>query len=58
MSGGSGQKDFQSETILRDIRVLAIDQTIQEPKDQQSAEREPQWLATLPAGARVVYEYW
>ncbi|MGH7120152.1 MAG: hypothetical protein ACREFP_14375 [Acetobacteraceae bacterium] len=24
----------------------------------QDEDREPEWLATLPAGARAVYEYW
>jgi hypothetical protein len=26
--------------------------------DGAAAEREPEWLATLPAGARQVYDYW
>jgi pilus assembly protein CpaB len=36
MSAGSGKKDFHSETILRDVRVLAVDQTAHQEKDQQT----------------------
>lgn len=34
---------------------------INKPKEEDDAakqDREPEWLATLPQGARVVYEYW
>lgn len=33
---------------------------INKPKQGKGPDedREPEWLATLPAGARVVYEYW
>lgn len=32
---------------------------INKPKDEKPVgEREPPWLGTLPAGARVVYDYW
>jgi len=30
---------------------------INKPKEQ-AADAEPEWLATLPAGARVVHDYW
>lgn len=33
--GGNGGKNFQSETLLKDVRMLAIDQTIQQDKDKQ-----------------------
>jgi pilus assembly protein CpaB len=36
VSGGEGQKDFQSETILRNVRFLAIDQTSKPVKDGDS----------------------
>ncbi len=33
---GGNAKNFQSETLLKDVRVLAIDQVIQQGKDQQA----------------------
>jgi len=36
-SSEGGDAGYDSETILRDVRVLAIDQTFQEGKDQQTA---------------------
>lgn len=36
VSAGSGPKNFQSVTILSDVRVLAVDQTAHQGKDQES----------------------
>ena len=36
MSGGNGPKIFRSFTIVRDVRVLAVDQTAKLEKDEQS----------------------
>src|SRR5437868_4262096 len=36
VSGGVGTKDFQSETLLRNVRFLAIDQTSKPQKDSDS----------------------
>lgn len=34
--GSAGTRNFQSETLLKDVRVLAIDQVIQQEKDKQA----------------------
>lgn len=31
---------------------------INKPKPDEEKPREPEWLATMPAGARLVYNYW
>jgi pilus assembly protein CpaB len=36
VSNGTARKDFMSQTILRDVRVLAIDQTAKQEKDKDS----------------------
>lgn len=52
-ASGSG-RNFHVETVLRDIRVLAIDQTIKEEKDKQSAIGDTATLELLPEQAEIV----
>ena len=54
ISGGSGIKNFQSETILRDVRVLAVDQTAQPQKDQQSVVGKTATLELTPDQAELL----
>jgi len=54
MSGGSGAKNFESRTILRDVRVLAIDQTAHQEKDQQSVVGKTATLELSPQQAELV----
>jgi Flp pilus assembly protein CpaB len=48
VSGGSGMKLFESGTIFRDVRVLAVDQTAQPQKDQQSVVGKTATLELTP----------
>ncbi|HXJ02958.1 MAG TPA: Flp pilus assembly protein CpaB [Micropepsaceae bacterium] len=54
ISGGSGIKNFASETILRDVRVLAMDQTAQPQKDQQSVVAKTATLELMPEQAELL----
>jgi pilus assembly protein CpaB len=54
VSGGSGSKNFASAIILRDIRVLAVDQTAQPQKDQQSVVGKTVTLELLPDQAELL----
>src|SRR5437016_716029 len=54
MSGGNGPKNFQSETILRDVRVLAVDQTAHQEKDQQSVVGKTATLELTPEQAELI----
>jgi len=54
MSGGGNVKIFQSDTILRDVRVLAVDQTAQQQKDQQSVVAKTATLELTPAQAELI----
>jgi pilus assembly protein CpaB len=54
MSGGAQIKNFQSETILRDVRVLAVDQTAQPQKDQQSVVGKTATLELKPEQAELL----
>lgn len=54
MSGGSGLKNFQSETILRDVRVLAVDQTAHQEKDQQTVVGKTATLELAPEQAELI----
>jgi len=54
VSGGNGSKNFESETILSDVRVLAVDQTAQPQKDQQSVVGKTATLELAPAQAELL----
>jgi pilus assembly protein CpaB len=54
VSGGSGAKLFESGTILRDVRVLAVDQTAQPQKDQQSVVGKTATLELTPSQTEVL----
>jgi pilus assembly protein CpaB len=50
----SGKRNFQAVTILRDVRVLAIDQTAQQPKDSQSAVGKTATIELTPRQSETV----
>jgi pilus assembly protein CpaB len=54
ISGGTGAKLFESGTILRDVRVLAVDQTAQPQKDQQSVVGKTATLELTPDQAELL----
>jgi pilus assembly protein CpaB len=54
VSGGTGFKNFESQTILRDVRVLAVDQTSQPAKDQQSVVGKTATLELTPDQAELL----
>jgi pilus assembly protein CpaB len=54
VSGGTGFKNFESATILRDVRVLAVDQTAQPQKDQQSVVGKTATLELTPDQAELL----
>jgi pilus assembly protein CpaB len=54
ISNGSGRKDFVTATILRDVRVLAIDQTSHQEKDKDSVVGKTATLELTPAQAEVL----
>ena len=54
VSGGTGFKNFESQTILRDVRVLAVDQTAQPAKDQQSVVGKTATLELTPDQAELL----
>jgi len=55
LTGGVGAvKIFRSDTILRDVRVLGIDQTSTPAKDQQSVVGKTATLELTPAQAEMV----
>ena len=54
VSGGTGIKNFESQTILRDVRVLAVDQTAQPAKDQQSVVGKTATLELTPDQAELL----
>jgi pilus assembly protein CpaB len=54
LSGGSGQKDFKSEIIVRDVRVLAVDQTAHPAKDQESVLAKTATVELTPEQASLV----
>jgi len=53
-AGGTGAKTFQSETILADVRVLAIDQTVRQEKDQQTVVGKTATLELTPEQTEVI----
>jgi pilus assembly protein CpaB len=54
VSGNSSLKLFVSGTILRDVRVLAIDQTSHQEKDQQSVVGKTATLELTPSQAELL----
>ena len=54
VTNGGNQKDFRAETILRDVRVLAIDQTARTEKDQQSAVGKTATLELTPQETELI----
>jgi pilus assembly protein CpaB len=55
VTGGSGQiKIYRSQTILHDVRVLAVDQTAQQPKDQQAEVVKTATLELTPAQSELI----
>jgi pilus assembly protein CpaB len=54
ISNGSAKKEFVSQTILRDVRVLAIDQTAKQEKDKDSVVGKTATLELTPAQAEVL----
>jgi pilus assembly protein CpaB len=54
MTAGGSQKDFRSQTILRDVRVLAMDQTARMEKDQQSTVAKTATLELSPQDAELL----
>ncbi len=54
VSGGSSNKDFQSETILRNVRFLAIDQTSKPEKDKDSQVGKTATLELSEGQAEIV----
>jgi len=54
VSNGSGKKEFVTQTVLRDVRVLAIDQTAKQEKDKDSVVGKTATLELTPAQAEVL----
>jgi pilus assembly protein CpaB len=54
VSGGASIKNFETITILRDVRVLAVDQTAQPAKDQQSVVGKTATLELTPDQAELL----
>jgi pilus assembly protein CpaB len=54
LPGGGSPKQYESETILRDVRVLAVDQTAHQEKDQQSVVAKTATLEMSPDQAELI----
>jgi pilus assembly protein CpaB len=54
VTGNGGRKNMQAGTILRDVRVLAIDQTAQQGKDQLSAVGKTATVELSPRQAELI----
>jgi pilus assembly protein CpaB len=54
LANGGGVKNFESHTILSDVRVLAVDQTAQSQKDQQSVVGKTATLELMPQQAELL----
>jgi len=54
VSNGEGPKMFQADTILRDVRLLAIDQTSQPMDDEQTQVGKTATLELTPAQAELL----
>jgi len=53
---GGGKKNIEAETILLDVRVLAIDQSAEQPKDSQSTVGKTATVEVSPAQSELVEE--
>jgi pilus assembly protein CpaB len=53
VSGGSGTKRFLAETVLKDVRILAMDQTVQQDKDKQTVIARTATLELRPEQTEV-----
>lgn len=54
VTAGSPVKEFQSEILLRDVRVLAVDQTARPDKDEQSRVGKTATLELTPAQSAII----
>src|SRR6266568_3823977 len=54
LPGTSSPKQYESETILRDVRVLAVDQVAHQEKDQQSVVGKTATLEMFPDQAEII----
>ena len=54
ISNGSGRKQFITATVLRDVRVLAIDQTAHQEKDKDSVLGKTATLELTPAQSEIL----
>ena len=54
LPGSGSPKQYESETILQDVRVLAVDQTSHQEKDQQSVVGKTATLEMTPYQAELV----
>ena len=50
----NGGKSYESETVLKDVRVLAIDQTIQQDKDKETVVGHTATLELTPEQAELM----
>jgi len=56
LGSNGGGKTIQAETILHDIRVLAIDQTFEQPKDAQFAVGKTATVEVTPGQSEMIEE--
>ena len=56
VSNGEGPKNFQADTILRDVRLLAIDQTSQSKDDEQTQVGKTATLELTPAQSELLQQ--
>ena len=54
LPGGGSPKQYESTTILRDVRVLAVDQTAHQEKDQQSVVGKTTTVELTPVQAELM----
>jgi len=54
LAGGGNPKQYESTTILRDVRVLAVDQTSHQEKDQQSVVGKTTTVELTPVQAELM----
>ena len=54
ISNGSGRKQFVTATVLRDVRVLAIDQTAHQDKDKDSVLGKTATLELTPSQSEIL----
>jgi pilus assembly protein CpaB len=54
LPGAGSPKQYESATILRDVRVLAVDQTAHQEKDQQSVVAKTATVELTPVQAEII----